>query len=332
MPWWLLLLLLGWAGVPSFLLMGDRILDIRSHEVLRRLGALYVIASAALIAVAAAVEPGYVELVAWGALAGLLGTITLDIVRLIGLKLGTFPLDMPVVFGFMALGKARRLQSNVMGQVLRNAVENGTIKEFIEARLTRIPSLPERQRINVAAAMMGAIGTLDEATKEQVTEAQFATLGSLSAPERQAVMAAMDGAAAAPHPGQPRGLPRVRFQTFREAASRAFAHLDKTEGRIMSRARVYGYIWHAVNGISFGIGYTLIFGQGSVGWALAWGVFVWLAMMVAMPAMMPVLKLPAWFPIVPLIAHIAMILPFLWLIGWVSESAHAVSLLGLFYG
>ncbi|MFQ5523801.1 MAG: hypothetical protein ACE5F5_09525 [Acidimicrobiia bacterium] len=332
MPWWLLLLLLGWSAVPSFLLMGDRILDVRSHDVLRRLGVVYVIATAALIGASAAVEPGYVELVAWGALAGLLGTITLDIVRLIGLKLGAFPLDMPVVFGFMALGKTRMLQANVMGQVLRDAVDTGTIKEFVSERLTRIPHLPERQRVNAAAAIMGAIGTLDPATKEQVSEAQFAALGSLSAPERQAVMAAMDAAVATSQPGQPRGLPRVRFQTFREAATRAFAVLDKTERRVMSQARLYGYIWHAVNGISFGIGYTLIFGRGSVGWALAWGVFVWLAMMVAMPAMMPVLELPNWFPIVPLAAHIAMVLPFFWLVGWVSDPAHQVSILGLLGG
>jgi hypothetical protein len=332
MPWWLLLLLLGWAAVPSFLLMGDRILDVRSHDVLRRLGVVYVLATAALIAVAAAVEPGYVELVAWGALAGLLGTVTLDIVRLIGLRFGAFPLDMPIMFGFMALGQARLLQSRVMGEVLRDAVVSGTIKEFVAERLGRIPQLPQRQQVNAAAAMTGAIATLDPVTKERVTEGQLAALSSLSSTERQAVMAAMDAAASAAHPGQPRGLPRVPFQVFREAASRAIAGLDRSEGGLMARARFYGYIWHAANGISFGIGYTLIFGQGGVGWAFAWGAFVWLAMMVAMPAMMPVLKIPDWFPIVPLAAHIAMILPFLWLVGWVSDPAHGISLIGLLVG
>jgi hypothetical protein len=51
-------------------------------------------------------------------------------------------------------------------------------------------------------------------------------------------------------------------------------------------------------------------------------------MMAAMPAMMPVLKLPGWFPIVPLIAHVAMVVPFAALALWVSDGAHRISLLG----
>lgn len=332
MVWWLFFLLMGWSAVPSFLLMADRVGDLRSHEVIRRFGVPFVVVSAGLLVLAGFVEPGYLWLVGWGAVAGLLGTITLDVVRLIGLRAGAFPLDMPVVFGFMSLGKARVLQGRVMGQVLRGAVESGTIKEFVAARINRIPLLPERQRVNAAAAMMAAVATLDETTRREVSEAQVAVLASLGSSERRAVMAAMDAAAGAQHPGQPRGLPRVPFAAFREAARQAIGSLDRSDSGLMSRVRVYGYLWHAINGVSFGIGYALLFGQGSPGWAVVWGVFVWLAMMASMPLMMPVLKLPGWFPIVPLLAHIAMIVPFLALPLWVSDPAHQVSLVGWLTG
>ncbi|GMQ86052.1 MAG: hypothetical protein BMS9Abin07_1624 [Acidimicrobiia bacterium] len=332
MNWVLLLALLGWAGVPSFLLMGDRILDIDSHDVLKRGGVAFVIGSTALLAVAAVLDSSYVELVAWGALVGLLGTIALDIVRLIGVRANTFPLDMPVVFGFMAFGRAGKLQANVMGQVIAGVVDAGTVKEFVAARISRIPRLSERQRVNAAAAMMGAVATLDEERKQQVGEAQFAALGNLSDVDRRTVMAAMDAAGVAEAPGQPRGLPRVELHQFRRAAKSAFAILDRTDAQLMGRARAAGYLWHVVNGVSFGIAFALIAGQGNWALAVAWGVFVWLGMMVAMPAMMPVLALPPWFPFVPFIAHIAMIVPYLALAVWVSDAADAASFIGWLTG
>jgi len=77
----------------------------------------------------------------------------------------------------------------------------------------------------------------------------------------------------------------------------------------LATVRAFGYFWHFVIGTTFGMTYTLIFGQGSWGWAFAWGAFVWLAMMIAMPAMMPMIRFPWWFPIVPFIAHMAMAVP-----------------------
>jgi len=44
--------------------------------------------------------------------------------------------------------------------------------------------------------------------------------------------------------------------------------------------------------------------------------------------MMPTLGLPAWFPVVPLIAHFAMVAPFIWLTLWVTDSSDLMSLLG----
>ncbi len=332
MNWVLLLALLGWATIPSFLLLGDRILDIDSHEVLKRAGTLYLAGSAALLVVAGVWDSRYLELVGWGALVGFLGTVALDIVRLIGVRANAFPLDMPIVFGFMSVGLPRKLQANVMGRVLAGAVEAGTVKEFVAARIGRIPQLSQRQRINVAAAMMGAIATLEDGARQQVVEAQFAALSELSQADRRTVMASMDAAGAAQSPGQPRGLPRVEFHQFREAAAVAIGTLDRTEPSLMRQVRATGYLWHVINGVSFGVLYALLVGQGNWILAIGWGVFVWLAMMVAMPAMMPVLKIPAWFPIVPLIAHLVMIVPYLALPVWVSDAANEASFLGWLTG
>lgn len=328
MNWVLLLALLGWVAIPSFLLMADRILDVDSAIVIRRAGGAFAVGSLALLVLTGFWDSEYLELIGWGALVGLLGTITLDIVRLIGVKANLFPLDMPIVFGLMAFGQARKLQANVMGQVLNGAVREGRVKEFVGARISRIPSLPERQRINAAAAMMGAIATLDDATRQEISEAQFAALSELSDIDRRTVMTAMDGASAASAPGQPRGLPRVPFHDFRQAAAVGIARLDNAEPSMMGRARAAGYLWHAINGVSFGVGYALLAGQGNWGWAILWGIVVWLAMMATMPAMMPILQLPAWFPVVPLIAHIAMIVPFVALTVWVSDAADGASLIG----
>jgi hypothetical protein len=254
--------------------------------------------------------------------------MTLDIVRLIGLRFGAFPLDMPIVFGAMATGTIGRLQHLVMGQVLRNELVDGGLYPFVAARVLTVPRLSDRQRVNVGATMMGAIATLDKPEADQVGEAQFEVLSSLAPADRQTVMAAMDAASLASHVGQPRGLPRVPMARFRPAADRAI-ELYRAENPHRFRASfLSGYLWHAINGVSFGIMYALIFGQGSWGWAIAWGTAVWLAMMISMPFMMPTLKLPRWFPIVPFVAHVAMVMPFVALELIVSDSANVVSLLG----
>jgi hypothetical protein len=326
--WILLLLVLAWSAVPITLLVVDRVFDVVSQLVIRRLGWLFVVASVVLLAVVAAVDSSYIELVAWGALVGLIGTVTLDIVRLIGLRFGAFPLDMPIVFGAMATGTIHRFQHLVMGQVLHNELAQGRLDSFVADRVATVPSLSERQRINVGATMMGAIATLEKPEAEEVGKSQFAVLGSLDTTDRQAVMAAMDAAPTAAHVGQPRGLPRIPMAKFQPAAEQA-VDLYRSESLEGFRATfLSGYLWHAVNGISFGIMYALIFGQGSWGWAIAWGVAVWLAMMLSMPLMMPSVKLPAWFPIVPLIAHVAMVIPFMAVEFLISDEADAASLLG----
>lgn len=77
------------------------------------------------------------------------------------------------------------------------------------------------------------------------------------------------------------------------------------EARVsMSSMILVGYLWHFINGAMYGIAYTLFFGTGSWPLAFAWGTFVWLVMMVDMPKMMPMIKLPyPRFTIVPLPAR-----------------------------
>ena len=127
MNWILWLVLLGWSAVPITLLVADRVVDLDSHKLLRFWGLPLLVGSAALLLAVGVTRSDYLELVAWGALVGLFGTVTLDVVRLIGLRFGAFPLDMPVVFGAMATGRIRIFQHLVMGRVLRGQMTTGTL-------------------------------------------------------------------------------------------------------------------------------------------------------------------------------------------------------------
>jgi len=323
-----ILWLLWWSviGVPSLLLVADRILDADSSKVIRRFGLLYVLGSLLVAATTAALAPHLLELVAWGALVGLAGTITLDLVRLVGLAAGAFPLDMPLVFGAMATGTIGNLQAHVMAGILRGEIERGTVARFVTDRVACLPRLSDRQRSHALATMTAALGVLDEHEAGTVRSAQFAALSALPPEERRRVMSSMDAVGETPA-GQPRGLPRVPMGAFRHAAARALAEVRRRAPVQYLRSRNAGYLWHAANGLTFGVAYALLAGRGSLTLALAWGVFVWLAMMVAMPAMMPTLAFPWWFPVVPLLAHVAMVVPFLLLAG-VPQANHAASLLG----
>lgn len=56
--------------------------------------------------------------------------------------------------------------------------------------------------------------------------------------------------------------------------------------------------------------WAVIFGLNAVAiLAAAWSIAVRAAMMVAMPLMMPMVGFPRWFPVVPLVAHVAMVVP-----------------------
>lgn len=83
----------------------------------------------------------------------------------------------------------------------------------------------------------------------------------------------------------------------------------KAKGRVMFT----GYIWHFLNGITFGLAYTLSVGSGHWLIALGWGLLIWVLMMLVMPALMNGAKITASIFFTALIAHIVMALPLMWI-------------------
>jgi len=342
MNWALWVLLFIPLGIPVGTLTIDRILGIpaRKQWIVLGLPALGVFVGTLVYAVAAG-DP-VAQLVGWGALAGVLGTVTLDAVRIIGVRFKAFPLDMPEMFGMIALGLAPRLQRNMMKEMVAHtaALSDGQRKGMLEARLKALARMPARRREAVMAGMMAGLAQLPEQLPEQRRQAmlqtQMAILSELPGEQRRALMATMDSVMARAGNGtgklpysQPRGMPRISMATFREFAERALPRTRGEAGVSLAAVRAAGYFWHFVIGTTFGITYTLLFGQGSWGLAFAWGTFVWLMMMILMPPMMPMIRFPRWFPIVPFIAHMAMAVPFALIsIDLVNDAAHLHSLLG----
>ncbi|GBD08762.1 hypothetical protein HRbin22_01003 [Candidatus Thermoflexus japonica] len=329
---WALVFLSLAAPVGSLVI--DRILGIPA----RRLFGLWGLPSlgAFLIGIlsAAAVGDPLSELVAWGAIGGLVATAALDVVRLIGVALGAFPMDMPSMFGLIALGQAPRFQRQMMAQMVAHlaALPPEAQRAALRARLEALSRLPEPMRVAVVGAMQGGLMRLPEPRRQAFLIAQMGVLAELSPEVRSAVMRAMDramtGVSDSPVYGQPRGLPRIEMALFRRLAAAAFPETLKEARLPVWKVRLVGYLWHFLIGATFGITYTLLFGHGT--WALAflWGAFVWLAMMVLMPPMMPLIRFPWWFPIVPFLAHMAMAVPIGFFASLISASAHLRSLTG----
>ncbi|MBI4259210.1 MAG: hypothetical protein HY658_01470, partial [Actinobacteria bacterium] len=160
---------------------------------------------------------------------------------------------------------------------------------------------------------------------------QMQILTSLPDETRMTLMQAMDEAAGGvdrvPY-SQPRGLPKIPMATFRRLAAGAFPDTFEETGTSRAKVALWGYAWHFVIGTSFGIMYTMLAGDGTWGLAFAWGTFVWLGMMVAMPPMMPAIRFPKWFPAWPLLAHLVMAVPIAAVaLAWISRvDANAASL------
>jgi len=333
MNWWLWIPLFALTAGPITLLLADRILGIPAPKVIRSLGVPALAAYAALIIYGIAQDEPVVRLVAWGALGGLLATIALDIVRLIGLGLGLFPMDMPMMFGVIALGHAPRFQRNMIGRLVEHLsrVPEQDRRRMMALRLPAVARLDPAKRRAVVGAMMAGLGRLPDPARRQVMATQMAVLAELPEQVRLTLVQTMDEAARGvdglPY-SQPRGLPRIPMDTFRHLASRALPDTLEETGTSRAKVALWGYTWHALNGVSFGIMYTMLAGDGNWGLAFAWGVFVWLAMMVAMPVMMPAIRFPGWFPLWPLLAHLVMAVPIgAVALAWVSRAdANAASL------
>lgn len=343
MNWVLWVLLFVPLGIPVGSLMVDRILGIpaRRQWVLLGLPALGVFLVA--LGYALYTNDPIARLVGWGALAGVMGTAMLDAIRLLGVRFGAFPADMPQIFGTIALGLAPRFQRNMMAQMLASiaSMPEKQRQGAVEARVKALASMRPQRRKVAMAFMMAGLARLPDGQRQTMLQTQMGVLAALPEVDRRNVMRTMDTLMGGnpngqlPY-GQPRGMPQIPMATFRRFAERALPGTWQEAKVPRWTVLTVGYFWHFVTGaISLGIPFTLLFGQGAGGpggtWgeAIGWGLFIWLAMMLVMPPMMPVIRFPRWFPAVPFLTHLAFAVPFalvsLYLIG---DSAHAHSLVG----
>lgn len=335
MNWVLWILALVSPGVPVGSLTIDRILGIPARRLWKYWGVPSLIAFLIALIAGLVSGNGVAALLLWGILSGILATAALDVVRLFGHHvLRAFPLDMPQMFGTIAYGLAPQLQRNLMGQMVRHLSElpKDQRRAMLVGRLHSIVKLREPLRLAMVAAMQRGLAQLPDDRRQAVLSTQMELMADLDPFERRTLMAAMDKAMsgdARPVYAQPRGLPKIPMALARRFMAAALPQTWKEAGLSPSQPLLVGYIWHFIIGITFAITYNLLFGHGTWILAFGWGIFVWLAMMVAMPAMMPLIKFPWWFPIVPFIAHIAMAVPIGFVaLNYLSPAAHAASLFG----
>ena len=310
-------------AAPVGILTFDRGLDIPARVLFKVWGLPSLILFAGSVLYALFTHDPIFSLVLWGFVGGIVATAALDVVRLIGVRLGAFPADMPTLFGLISMGLAPALQRNVMAQMVAHlaTLPENQRRMMMKARLRAIARLPKALRVNVIAAMQRGLARLSEEQRQSVMATQMALMTELPAEERRALMAAMDEAMAGNVQqvyAQPRGMPKLPMSLARAFMDKAIPETVR-EARVgWGQVRLRGYLWHFIIGSTFGMAFTLLFGSGSWPLAFAWGVFVWASMMIAMPPMMPMVQFPwAWFPIIPLIAHLAMAVP----IGYFAQFA-----------
>lgn len=328
-------------GGPVAALVLDRAVGISGRWVWAMYGLPGLAALAAVCSYSAASGRPLCWLIVWGVVGGVTGTVALDIVRLIGVRFKAFPMDMPRMFGAIALGVAPQLQAHVMTEML-DQVSRLSDEERTHAMLPRLEAMaamsPARRRTAVLAMMHG-LGHLSEHRRQGMLQTQMGILSSFPSDRRRALMTAMDEvrmhAADGRGPGSPlfapppHGMPKLPMATFREFVERAMPRTLEETRTPLWLLLVVGYTWHVINGITFGVPYTMLFGSGSWAIAFAWGTFVWAMMMILMPPMMPLVRFPRWFPAVPFLAHLAMAAPMgFFALEYVSGAMHGSSLSG----
>ncbi len=320
--------------IPILTLLGDRILGVATPKVIRWVWVPGGLALAVVLVAAGFVDRGLVELVGWGAAGGAVATVALDVVRLFGYHvLRSFPADMPTIFGLLALGLGPRLQENTLAEMVRRLAQTDPVtrRRMLEERLLALSKLPEPLRASVIRGMRKGLQGLPEGRREELVQAQLGVLAAMPGEVRRRILRAMDLAmaeAAEPVYAQPRGLPRIPMGVARELLAAAIPKTASESGVSWATVLAVGYGWHLLNGLGFGVAYTLLFGQGTWALALGWGLFIWAGMMVTMPIMMPAIRFPMpGFLVVPFVAHVAMAGPIGYFALKASPLAHAASLL-----
>lgn len=335
MNWLFWILALVSLGVPVGSLMIDRIFGVPARLQWKYWGIPSLIAFIVALVGGLISGNGIVGLILWGIVSGVLGSAALDVVRLFGHHvLHAFPLDMPQLFGTIAYGLAPQLQRSVMGEMVSYLSElpEERRRKMMAPRLRAIAGLSDPLRLAVVGAMQRGLAQLPEDRRQTVMSTQMEMMAELAPDQRRSLMAAMDAAMAGkgqPVYAQPRGLPRTPMSIVRRFMEAALPKTWTEAGLPAGKPILAGYVWHFIIGTTFAITYNLIFGHGTWALAFGWGIFIWLGMMIAMPPMMPLIKFPWWFPIVPFIAHLAMAIPFGYVaLNLLSPAADAASLFG----
>ena len=335
MHWILWAITFGIINIPVLTLLADRILAVPTPKVIRYVWMPGAVVLAAVLLITRTVDPALLELLKWGLVGGFVATVGLDIIRLFGHHvLKAFPVDMPQLFGILALGLGPRLQENMIAEMVGRMADAAPEmqRKMLAERLTTMARLPEPVRVGVVRAMRKGLSALPETRRLELMQTQMAVLAELPGSARRSVMRAMDLAltdGSTPAYAQPRGMPKIPMHIARElmatALPKAAAEAEVSRGAVL----LAGYGWHLLNGLGFGLAYTLLFGPGTWGLAFAWGISIWAGMMLTMPIMMPVVKFPMpRFLIVPFVAHVVMAVPIGYYALKASTAATAASLLG----
>lgn len=222
------LLALFFGGVPIMILLVSGIHHRNARILWQKYGFVSLIALALIWLYSLSAFPGLGQLITWGIVAGIALTIALDVVRLLGVALGTMPMDMPMIFGLRITGLMEEVEKRMMMKM----------KSMPEMKM------PFQMTMFEAAQMMKPVAM-------------------------QVIM----------------------------------------EKNAKEKVMLWGYIWHFLNGIAFGLADTLLFGAGHWLIALGLGLTIWILMMLVMPGLMMGAQLPKSTFITALIAHIAMAVP-----------------------
>ncbi len=142
----LVLVILAAAAVPSQMLLGDVLGIIRAPRSLRIFGIPALVLFIALLLFVFANHGVLFGAIAVGVGVGILSTLALDSIRIPGYLTGNMPMDLPMRFGSMILGLDKRLKQQVQRRVLRHI--NEQIQEGVPSTElmdeTGFPRLPLR--------------------------------------------------------------------------------------------------------------------------------------------------------------------------------------------
>lgn len=340
MNWFLWAVAFLLLGAPTAMLMLDRLAGLSAKRFFRTQGFPALIVFIALSLYTFASNDPIFDLIRWGFIGGIVGTLALDAVRLIGVRAGAFPMDMPMMFGAMVLGVAPVVQRKIVAQIVKDIADlppEARHREML-GRMRYLAAAPAWRRRLLMSGMLEGLRQLPQEQADAMRKAQIEILISLPEKRRVAMMKTMDELMMGlppveePLPARLRNpsdvkLPQITMADFRRKAKTAFFQASEETKVSRTKIATAGYLWHFANGATYGIAFTLLFGVGSWPLAILWGVFVWAVMMLSMPKMMPMIRFPRSFPVVPLVAHIAMAIPIgFFAITFVSPEASSSSL------